>query len=645
MSWDEGLDGPYRNIAAYEGRCLRVRAGPGTGKTFALMRRIAKLLEEGKDPNKILAVTFTKAAARDIIKNLLKLQITNVEQVQVGTLHSIAFKLLSQRSVFDVTGRHPRPLNQFEIDCLISDLSGKYGGKNSVKSLLLEFEAYWATLQHLEPGWPKDAEKGAFQVDLRDWLIRHEGILIGELIPIALEYIKNNPTSVHAFRYDYVLVDEYQDLNKADQVFIDSLARNGQITVIGDENQSIYGFRHAHPEGIIAYKDANPDAHDENLDECKRCPKLIVAMANSLISHNTLYRAPVLKMVNSNPDGTVHFVQHDTIYDEGRNIAAFIDNFLNNNPGVNQGDIIILSSRRKIGYLIRDSLLELGRGAKSFYLEEALEKQSAKEGFCVLTLLVNPKDKIALRAWLCIDKQHARTIPYNNCLKEADEKSIDIVDYLEDISKKCQDSPADFHLNIRELLSRYSLLKSKIIACQDKDIPSLIDFIWPPGDVGCEDIRGLAIAIAPIVHSPKELLDELSLAISQPELISEDEDIIRIMSLHKSKGLTAKCVVIAGCVAGAIPQIISEDLPGIQRKRILEEQRRLFYVAITRTTDTLVISHSAMSTYADAAQMKLKIIAHRANSAILQASPFLAELGDHRIPTLSGRQWKEKLGF
>ena len=229
--------------------------------------------------------------------------------------------------------------------------------------------------------------------------------------------------------------------------------------------------------------------------------------------------------------------------------------------------------------------------------------------------------------------------------KEWSKRTIDINDYLDDILEKSQSPGYEFHANIRELLTRYSLLKSKVRECEGKDIPILVDLLWPPGNADCEDIRGLAIAIAPIVHSHKELLDELSLAISQPELISEDDDIIRIMSLHKSKGLTAKCVIIAGCVAGAIPPIIKEDLPGIQKRRILEEQRRLFYVAITRTTDTLVVSHSAMSTYADAMQMKLKIIAHRANSAILQASPFLGELGNHGIPTLSARQWREQLNF
>ena len=116
MPWDEGLEGPSRNIAGYEGRYLRVKAGPGTGKTYALMRRVSRLLEEGVTPSTILAISFTKTAANDLIKQLNGLGIAGAEYVNASTLHSLAFKLLSQREVFVSMGRIPRPLLQYEID-------------------------------------------------------------------------------------------------------------------------------------------------------------------------------------------------------------------------------------------------------------------------------------------------------------------------------------------------------------------------------------------------------------------------------------------------------------------------------------------------------------------------------------------------
>lgn len=639
MPWDTGLEGPARNIAGYSGRFLRVKAGPGTGKTYALMRRVTRLLESGVPPTTILAISFTKTAANDLIRQLNNLGITGSEYVNASTLHSLAFKILNQRAVFESMGRIPRPLLDYEKDCLIADLSDEFNGKRRVKELLLEFESFWATLQHLRPGFPPDDEKRRFQLRLREWLVAHDAILIGELIPLAIEYIRRNPTSAHAFSYAHVLVDEYQDLNRADQEFIEALARNGTLTVIGDDDQSIYGFRFARPEGILTFHETHPGTIDEHLLDCRRCPQKVVKMANSLILHNTGRSQTELRSLPSNCDGNIHIVQHDTIPQETQNIADFIHWYLENNSSARLNDILVLATRRKIGYAIRDHLLELGHITKSFFAEESLEKITAKEGFCLLTLLTNPRDKVALRTWLCIDKTTQRVKPYERLVTAKGGPEIHLFDYLNSL---CVDG-ATIPAYTEESVSRFKVLKQKLADCAGKPLPELIDILWPPGDTDCEEIRGLAIAISLVVDNVERLRDELMLVITQPELLGEDEDVIRIMSLHKSKGLTAKCVVIAGCVSGALP-MIKEDTPAYERQKKIEEHRRLFYVAITRTTETLVISNSSSCAIPEALQMGLW---HRTAryAAILQASPYISELGDHGVEILSGRQWREELGL
>ena len=131
---------------------------------------------------------------------------------------------------------------------------------------------------------------------------------------------------------------------------------------------------------------------------------------------------------------------------------------------------------------------------------------------------------------------------------------------------------------------------------------------------------------------------------TQPEIPGGQGQVIRVMSLHKSKGLTARVVVIAGCVAGALPTV-DRQAPHGEQLRQIEEQRRLFYVAITRTTETLVISGPAQMPFADAMQMNLVIAPGHGANAILVASPFLQELGLQRPPTETGVAWRARVGF
>src|SRR5690348_5863661 len=123
MPWNDGLHGTHLAIAAYPGTPLRVVAGPGTGKTFALMRRVARLLEQGNiNPNEILAVTFTRTAAHDLVQKLANLGVPGANTVAAKTLHSLSFGLLHQAAVFQALGRHARPIMAHELNTLVCDL-------------------------------------------------------------------------------------------------------------------------------------------------------------------------------------------------------------------------------------------------------------------------------------------------------------------------------------------------------------------------------------------------------------------------------------------------------------------------------------------------------------------------------------------
>lgn len=132
--WDEGLEGPARRIAELDHTPMRVLAGPGTGKTFALMRRVARLLQDGATPNRMLVCTFTRTAARDLESELARLGVDGANEVRAGTLHAFCFRLLGKAEVLEATGRVPRPLLSFEERFLLEDLSGDgFGGHSGAK--------------------------------------------------------------------------------------------------------------------------------------------------------------------------------------------------------------------------------------------------------------------------------------------------------------------------------------------------------------------------------------------------------------------------------------------------------------------------------------------------------------------------------
>src|SRR5882672_9795905 len=253
MVWSDGITGVHQQIAAEIKTPVHVLAGPGTGKTFAMMRRIARLLESGVPPARILAVSFTRTAARDLSGQLVKLGTPGADEVNATTLHALCFGVLMKEAVLAATGREARPLMSFEIEQLINDLAGAFGGKKAVRRHIEAYEAAWARLQHELAGAPQEEADQQFEAALLDWLRYHRAMLIGELVPVALRFLQQNPGLAVLPSYDAVLVDEYQDLNKADQTLVAELARSGELTVIGDDNQSVYSFRNANPEGVRAF--------------------------------------------------------------------------------------------------------------------------------------------------------------------------------------------------------------------------------------------------------------------------------------------------------------------------------------------------------------------------------------------------------
>jgi superfamily I DNA/RNA helicase len=462
------------------------------------MRRIARLLETGTAPDKILAVTFTRTAANDLVEKLGALGVPGAHQVAAKTLHSLSFGILSRASVFQILGRTARPLMDYERDTLVCDLQDQFGGKRAVNALIEAFEAYWARLQHQQPGFPNNPVEQAFSHALRDWLVFHQAMLIGEVVPLALDFVTHNPLHPDIPRFDHVLADEYQDLNRADQALIDAIAGNALVSVVGDEDQSIYGFRNAHPEGIVEYPTTHLHTHDELLNECRRCPTTIVNIANSLIGHNQRLAPKQLLPFGQNPAGHIYIVQHPTVAEEIDTLAAYIEWYLASNPGVPAGEVLVLANRRVIGNGIRDALNALAQqhnrpwSAQSFYFEDALSTDYAAQSFALLTLLVDADDRPALRYLLGAGQQDCRRKPYARLRVDCEQTGQSPRAALAALAA------GQLHLpHTTSLSARYGQIQTQLAALMPLDIPALVDALFPDGNADVAQVRQAAPHASP----------------------------------------------------------------------------------------------------------------------------------------------------
>ena len=623
-------DETFKRIVYTDESPLCVFAGPGTGKTTALQERVSRLLKDNVPPKEILVTTFTRTAAKDLEQALERADVPGAELVKAGTLHSHCLRILGRNNVLPITGRVPRPLMEFEKRFLLEDL--KKAGMGDIECVAERLSAYaaaWAKDQRDEPGWTNDPKDKEFQETLLKWLVFHKAMLIDELVPETLRFLRNNPASYDRNEFSNVLVDEYQDLNKAEQRLIELLADNAHLTIIGDEDQSIYSFKHAHSDGIAEYKERNEDAALETLFLCRRCPSNIVELANQLISENSSRTPRQLKAEQNNEEAFVRVVQWQGMKQEAKGISDFVKGVIDNGQ-VNQGEILILSPRRQFGYKVRDELEGMNVKTLCLFSQKELEgnpkklpKSRAQEAFTILTLLACPEDHVALRCWCGFGSPDLRSGSWSRMRKYHAESELTLFEVAEKV--RCEDiGSARDKAHDKQIRERLNLLKDKLDSYSQLIGEELVDALLPKNDEYFAQIRNALPKDLDCDADAEAILKALRTNIVHPELPT-DVDRVRIMSLYKSKGLTADLVIVLGCIEGLIPDLSDVTTPD-EFRSTLEEERRLFYVAITRARESLVLSSVTWLPTNLARRMKINVVGDPAVYKT-STSKFVHELG------------------
>lgn len=630
MLWNDGLKPPFLNVAQYSGSPLRVLAGPGTGKTFSIMKRVERLMEEEDNLQSILLVTFTRMAATDLSRKVSELGNQKGISLKATTLHSLSFSILNKEQVIEATSRTPRPLLRFEMDPLLYDLKGQgLGGIRYLEKNIRAYESAWARLQREEPGWAQSDEDKQFECVLLSWLKFHKSMLIGELIPITLNYLRNNPASPYYKKYQHVIVDEFQDLNKAEQVLIRYLIENpNNICVAGDDDQSIYAFKYANPEGIKEFNKDYPNTHDEVLTECRRCPKIIVKVANELIDKNNRYPKK-LSEKKDNIEGEIAIIQWEGLKKEAEGIGKIVKHFIER-EGIFPGEVLILAQRQQIAKYIEEEIKKYNIPVINYYNSNFFNNNVSKERFVILTLLAYPHDRVALRWWLGKDSKKWHASSYSKLWLYCEKTNETPREALEKLKNGMLNISG-----IQSLLERYKKLTQIIEKAQEKTGIDLINILFPEPMKECKDLRASAIRVIDENEniSAKDLVDKLREEIIHPEIPLQRNE-VSIMSLHKAKGLEADLVIIPACVQGLIPSI-DRDKTSDEQRRELEENRRLFYVGITRTKKVLILSSFLWMNIGQAKKMKIHYTVSK-NLAKVQSSQFLGELGSRCPKAIKG---------
>ncbi|MGR9061625.1 3'-5' exonuclease (plasmid) [Rhizobium leguminosarum] len=465
-------------------------------------------------------------------------------------------------------------------------------------------------------------------------------MLIGEVIPELYRYLSTNPLAAEKSEFSHVLVDEFQDLNKAEQGILELLSGAADVCIVGDDDQSIYSFKHAHPEGIRDWLLANVGATDLGLADCQRCPTRVVEMANALIAHNV--QRPVPRVLNPLPakgPGDVRIIQYVSLNAEVTAIVTMIQQMMA--AGTPARDILVLAQSRAIGTPIFQALQATGVPARSEYTESELESLVAQRAFALLKLLADQNDRVALRWLVGSNNATFNAAGYRRVRGHCELTGLSPWEVLSRLSAGTLTLP--FTGPIMTAFDEVTADLAVLAALPD--VPAVVDFLFPAGQNSTLQIRTTAtgmLAANPAVDL-QTLVSELVTAITQPEIPSDVQE-VRIMSLHKSKGLSSPVTIVAGCVNGLLPRPVKSPVTPAERLAHDEEQRRLFYVGITRVKSdpangkpgTLILTYSQQMPMADAMRAGISPAYSSYGIAVLQASPYIAEMAPAAPAAIAG---------
>lgn len=625
MDYLKGLNEPqYEAVTTLQGP-LMVLAGAGSGKTRVLTMRIAHLITNGVDPFNILALTFTNKAAKEMKERIAKLVgDSNARSLWMGTFHSVFARIL--RSEAELLG-YPSNFTIYDtqdalnvLKKVLKDLhidSDLYKPKkvqsriSAYKNNLITVNAYYknpeimeaderANMKHMGQIYQKYVEQcyknGAMDFD--DLLLKTNELLTR--FPAVLAKYQD--------RFRYILVDEYQDTNHSQYLIVKALSSKFEnICVVGDDAQSIYSFRGANIYNILNFKKDYPDAKTVSLEQNYRSTQNIVNAANVVISKN---KEQFKKNVFSDNEvgEKIKVFRSLSDADEANFVASNIWE-LHNSQQKRFTDFAILYRTNSQTRAFEDALRRKNipyrvYGGLSFY-----QRKEIKDLVAYLRLLVNENDSEALMRIINYPARSIGETTQNKLIVFADSQNVRVVDVLNNLGQYAPQlglnngviaKLADFWSMIKAFQVMLKTENAYTVAMEVAQRSGLIKFLkddqTPEGISRVENVQELMNSMQGFIDEQKQLedgdpslsnfLENIALSTDQDKK-SETEDQVSLMTIHLSKGLEFPVVHLVGLEENLFPSFMSSST-----REELEEERRLFYVALTRAEKQVFFSYA-----------------------------------------------------
>ncbi|MCH7764533.1 MAG: UvrD-helicase domain-containing protein [Candidatus Marinimicrobia bacterium] len=582
------------------GNPVLIFAGAGSGKTRVLTHKIAYLIEHKLfKPEEILAVTFTNKAAEEMTKKVCELLKNKGTYLAVGTFHSICARLLRKeihRLGFSQDFAIYDKQDQLSLIKLVMDNMNVARTFMDPKTVSNNISFYKNKLED-----PSQASKGARTIvektivdiykNYQKELKKNNALDFDDLLLFPLVLFDKYPDVLKKYqeKWGYVLVDEFQDTNRPQFLFIHAIAsEHRQITVVGDDDQSIYGWRGADIRNILDFEKSFPGCQVFRLEQNYRSTQQILDAANAVVKNNTERALKELKAMNGVGDKLGLLETNDEM-EEADALISVLEKEIKMGKRT-FSDFAVLYRTNAQSRALEDSLRRNGIPYKIIGGIRFYERKEVKDLLAYLHLIVNKKDTIALRRVINFPPRGIGLKTVDKCVKLAENENVELFDVLADPSKMdIRGKQANELKKFYDIVSKYQDLLDKLNA--GELVRTLVDETgilkyYKKQDTQ-EDLERLN-NINEILYSVDEFmarnpealltdfLEEVSL-LTSIDRWNDQANRVTLMTVHSSKGLEFSIVFITGLEDGLFPLYLT-----LQDKKELEEERRLFYVGLTR---------------------------------------------------------------
>lgn len=617
------LNESQREAVVYTDGPSLVVAGAGSGKTRVLTYKIAYLLQQGIPPQGILALTFTNKAAREMKERIASL--TNdqtARRLWMGTFHSIFSRILryeaehigypSNFTIYDATDSKSllrSIIKEMQLDDKVYRLGMVQNRISNAKNALVTYKAYEQSRELVEHDMESKVPL------LREIYKRYQNrcqqagaMDFDDLLLQTNILFRDHPDVLEKYRsfFQFVLVDEYQDTNYAQHLIVQRLCEvHRRICVVGDDAQSIYSFRGANIDNILQFKNQYPGCRIFKLERNYRSTQNIVNAANSLIHKN---EKQIQKTVYSEKEegSKVSISTSYSDYEEGYAVAGKINEM--QKKKYDYSDFAILYRTNAQSRILEEALRKRGipykiYGGLSFY-----QRKEIKDVISYLRLIVNPHDEEAFKRVINYPARGIGDTTLNKLIEAAFKHAVslwtvlnDPIGYALQVNNGTAKRLSDFRELVSGFIEKNEKLSAEEIASAVVKESGIVSTLFQDRSVEGiskqENLQELLKGIAEFCEIRREegsehvsladFLSEVSLLTDQDNDKDEQANKVTMMTVHAAKGLEFRNVFVVGMEEDLFPSAMSKDNP-----RAVEEERRLFYVAITRAEENCVLTYA-----------------------------------------------------